>query len=80
VYCILLAYMGKTLPQQVIVTTLAGSGSELFADGLGTLASFKWAMGVAVNNTGFVYLTDIYTNRIRTISPVGEIESCCKSG
>jgi len=71
VYCILLAYMGKTLPQQVIVTTLAGSGSELFADGLGTLASFKWAMGVAVNNTGFVYLTDIYTNRIRTISPVG---------
>jgi hypothetical protein len=49
------------------VTTLAGSGNESYADGIGTAASFYSPSGVAVDSSGNVYVADSYNHRIRKI-------------
>ena len=49
------------------VTTLAGSGSGAFADGLGAAASFKYPVGVAVDTNGIIYVGDNVNHRIRKI-------------
>ena len=51
-----------------MVSTLAGSGSSSFADGLGTGASFNNPYGVAVDTNGIVYVADSSNNRIRKIT------------
>ena len=49
------------------VTTLAGSGDLSYADGVGTAASFVSPLGVAVDSTGTVYVSDEQNHRIRKI-------------
>ena len=52
-----------------VVTTLAGSGSNAFADGTGAAASFFYVYGVAVDPfTDRVYVADVGNNRIRQIT------------
>jgi formylglycine-generating enzyme required for sulfatase activity len=63
-----------------IVTTLAGSGSAAFADGQGTAASFNQHTGVAVDASGNVYSADWSNNRIRKISPSGNVTTLAGSG
>jgi hypothetical protein len=54
-----------------VVTTLAGlAGSNGSADGTNSTARFAWPLGVAVDSTGSVYVTD-YNNTIRKVMPVG---------
>jgi sugar lactone lactonase YvrE len=62
-----------------VVTTLAGSGDG-FADGTGTAARFSSPSGVAVDGSGNVYVTDEENNRIRKISPAGEVSFLAGSG
>jgi len=64
---------GGAIPQIIYgqVSTLAGSGSEGTADGLGTLASFTAPTCLATDNAGNVYVTDNSANTIRKISPAG---------
>ncbi len=50
-----------------VVTTLAGSGVQGFADGTGTAAQFFLPFEVAVDSSGTVYIADTYNNRIRKI-------------
>jgi hypothetical protein len=58
----------RKISSQGVVTTLAGSGNQAFADGAGTSASFAWPSGVAVGATsGAVYVADTYNHRIRII-------------
>jgi sugar lactone lactonase YvrE len=54
-----------------VVTTLAGSGAEAFADGDGADASFDVPAGVAVDAAGTVYVGDALNHRIRKMTSVG---------
>ena len=54
-----------------VVSTLAGSGSGAWADGLGTAASFMDPSGVSVDSNGTVYVADFSGNRIRKVSLSG---------
>ena len=53
-----------------LVTALAGSGVEGYADGTGISALFVTPLGVAVYSAGNVYVADQGNNRIRKISLV----------
>jgi streptogramin lyase len=62
------------------VTTLAGSGKFNFADGTGAEASFKSPTGVAVDQSGNIYVTDHGNHKIRKISPSGVVSTLAGSG
>ncbi len=54
-----------------MVSTVAGSGAEWYADGVGTNAMFTFPHGVAVDSWGTLYVADFNINRIRKISTAG---------
>jgi sugar lactone lactonase YvrE len=58
-----------------VVSTLAGSGAEGFADGAGTVASFREPRGVVVDSSGHVYVADSLNHAIRKISPSGVVST-----
>lgn len=72
------------------VSTLAGnvvvddaghsSGVAGFADGKGNAASFSSPRGIAVDASGYVYVADSGNNRIRKISPDGDVTTLAGSG
>ncbi|WP_416762981.1 hypothetical protein ACNI65_10830 [Roseateles sp. So40a] len=61
------------------VTTLAGSGSAAFVDGMGVQSSFSSPTGVAVDHQGHVYVADSRNHRIRKITPAGEVTTLAGS-
>ena len=60
------------------VSTLAGSGDEGHADGLGTAASFMRPFAIAIDPAGTLYVTDEF--RIRKITPEGAVTTLAGSG
>jgi sugar lactone lactonase YvrE len=54
-----------------VVTTLAGSGTPSFNDGLADVAEFNSPAGVVVDTADNVYVTDKNNNRLRKITSVG---------
>ena len=54
-----------------VVSTLAGSGSGGWADGLGTAAMFNDPYSVSVDSNGAVYVADNSNNRIRMVTSSG---------
>jgi hypothetical protein len=63
-----------------VVTTLAGSGSYAFANGIGTDASFCNPLGVAVDSSGNVIVADTNNNRIRKVTPGGVVSTIAGNG
>ncbi len=54
-----------------VVTTIAGSGTQGFANGTGAAASFNNAYGIAVDDGRNLYVADQGNHLVRKIEPVG---------
>ena len=62
------------------VTTIAGSGTQGFADGTKGQASFNFPSGIAINTAGFLFVADKQNNIIRIISPAGVVNTIAGTG
>lgn len=59
------------------VRTLAGSPTQLqgYADGLGSSASFYFPSGLAVDETGTIFVADAFNHIIRRVTPLGNVST-----
>jgi len=62
------------------VTTLAGDGTAGLRDGPAAQARFNGPIGVAADDKGNVYVADSYNDRIRLITPDGEVRTLAGGG
>lgn len=63
-----------------VVSTVAGSGLQGDADGVGAVASFHSPNGVAVDANDNVYVADYWNHKIRMITPGGKVTTFAGSG
>ena len=61
------------------VTTLAGSAAG-FKDGSGAAAAFNYPLGIAVAADGAIYVADQSNHRVRTVTPLGKVDTLAGSG
>ncbi|MCE1157941.1 MAG: hypothetical protein LWX23_02595 [Spirochaetia bacterium] len=64
----------------VNVSTLAGGASSGSADGLGPAASFTSPRALALSASGYIYVADSGNNKIRSITPEGQVTTIAGSG
>ncbi|NNM29553.1 MAG: choice-of-anchor D domain-containing protein, partial [Akkermansiaceae bacterium] len=63
-----------------VVTTVAGTGAEGFADGPGASAQFAFPSGIAVDDDANALVADRGNHRIRRVDPSGEVTTHAGSG
>lgn len=69
-----------TSTKQGKVTPLAGNATPGYADGLGAAAQFDTPGGIAVDGSGNMYVADVFNNRIRKITPDGNVSTFAGDG
>ena len=71
----------RKITSEGAVSTLAGSGLAGSADNaIGIEASFNNPRGIAVNQSGIVFVGDVVNQRIRKISPNGSVTTLAGTG
>ena len=70
----------RVISPEGIVSTLAGCGKAGYADGNGKNAMFNTPTGIVVDGEGYVYVADEVNNRIRKISPAGNVSTFAGNG
>ncbi len=64
----------RTVSASAVVTTLAGNTGNIgSADGAGSAARFNNPLGIAVSGTGTIYVADIYSRTIRSVTAAGVV-------
>jgi len=63
-----------------MVTTLAGGGPAGYQDGRGPQAQFNGPLGVAIDAQGRIVVADTYNDRIRVITPGGDVSTLAGDG
>ncbi|MEI6715812.1 MAG: MBG domain-containing protein [Verrucomicrobiota bacterium] len=69
----------KITPSGVVSTFAGTAGNFGESDGLGTLASFRYPAGIAVDGDGNVYVGDSDNGTVRKISPGGNVTTLAGS-
>jgi sugar lactone lactonase YvrE len=62
------------------VSTVAGSGSAGFQNGIGPSAMFNFPVALSLDEDNRAYVADQYNQRIRRVSPNGQVETIAGSG
>ena len=66
--------------QAGVVTTFAGLGTSGAVDGAGAVASFYAPRGLAVDDSGSVWVADTGNHKIRFVTPAGVVTTLAGSG
>lgn len=70
----------ETATSSATVSTLAGNSTPGSADGLGSAASFRFPRGLAVSDSGYLYVADSMNHKIRTSTIEGQVTTTAGSG
>lgn len=70
----------RKISTATVVTTFAGSGGWAVTNGTGTAASFKFPLGIAIDLSGNVYVSDQWGHTIRKITPAAVVTTLAGSG
>jgi hypothetical protein len=63
-----------------VTRTLAGTGTQGFADGVGPSAMFSQPMGIALTPSGTLLVADMWNHRLRAVSPTGDVTTWAGNG
>jgi len=62
------------------LSTLAGTGSDGYQEGMTLQVEFNWPADLAADSAGNLYIADRYNHAIRRLSPQGEVKTLAGNG
>jgi len=74
------SFIQKLWPNGTLITTLAGSTTNGFADGVGTAAMFGLGLDITVDMHDTLFVADLRNGRIRMVSTNGTVTTLAGNG